>query len=168
MLALVIAGGAAFALTSGGGDDAKVATGAAVTTTVAPTTTTAAPATIPPSEGTEKETAAGTTVTLKSDVLFDVNSSDLTPDANGRLVVFLTLAGRDKKRSLLVEGFTDSDGDPGFNQQLSEARAQSVAEWLIGQGIDPARITAVGHGADQPVGSPTTRPRTRRSTDGWS
>ncbi len=80
-----------------------------------------------------------------------MNSSDLTPDTNGRLVSFLTLAGRDKKRSLLVEGFTDSDGDPGFNQQLSEAHAQSVAQWLIGQGIDPARITAVGHGADQPV-----------------
>ena len=48
-----------------------------------------------------------------SDVLFDVNSSDLTPDANSRLGAFLTLAARDKKRHLLVEGFTDSDGDAG-------------------------------------------------------
>jgi outer membrane protein OmpA-like peptidoglycan-associated protein len=90
-------------------------------------------------------------VTVKSDVLFDVNSSSLTAEASSRLGAFLTLAARDPNRRLLVEGFTDSDGDAGFNQQLSEARAQSVAQWLIGQGIDPARITAVGHGADNPV-----------------
>ena len=88
---------------------------------------------------------------MNADVLFDVNSADLTPEASSRLGAFLTLAARDKKRHLLVEGFTDSDGDAAFNQQLSEARAQSVATWLIGQGIDPARISAVGHGADQPV-----------------
>ncbi len=151
MLVLVVAGVAAFALTSGGGDDAKVAAGGPATTTVAPATTTAAPATIPPSEGTEKQTAAGTTVTVNADVLFDVNASDLTPEGSSRLGGFLTLAARDKKRHLLVEGFTDSDGDAGFNQQLSEARAQSVAQWLIGQGIDPARISAIGHGADQAV-----------------
>ncbi len=57
---------------------------------MAPTT---APApTIPPSEGTEKTTAAGTSVTVNADVLFDVNSSDLTPEASGRLGAFLTLA----------------------------------------------------------------------------
>jgi outer membrane protein OmpA-like peptidoglycan-associated protein len=144
----------------GGDDDAKVATGSPITTTtVAPTTTVPAP-TIPPSEGTEQETAAGTQVTVKSDVLFDVNSSELTPDANSRLGAFLTLAARDKKRHLLVEGFTDSDGDPAFNQQLSEARAQSVANWLIGQGIDPARISAVGHGAEQPV-APNDTPESK-------
>ena len=152
ILLVVLLGVGAFALLGGGDDDkADVASGSATTTTVAATTTTAAPSTIPPEQGEEKETAAGTQVTVKSDVLFDVNSSDLTPDANNRLGAFLTLAARDKKRRLLVEGFTDSDGDPGFNQQLSEARAQSVATWLISQGIDPARISALGHGADQPV-----------------
>ncbi len=57
----------------------------------------------------------------------------------------------------MIEGFTDSDGDATFNQQLSEARAQSVAQWMIGQGIDPTRITAVGHGADAAV-SPNDTP----------
>ena len=66
-------------------------------------------------------------MTVNADVLFDVNSSELTPEASSRLGAFLTLAARDKKRHLLVEGFTDSDGDAAFNQQLSEARAQSVA-----------------------------------------
>jgi outer membrane protein OmpA-like peptidoglycan-associated protein len=150
-LAVVLAGVAAFAI-FGGGDDADVSTAAGPTTTnVAPTTTTAAPSTIPPEQGTEKQTSQGTSVTVKSDVLFDVNSSTLTAEASSRLGAFLTLAARDPGRRLLVEGFTDSDGDAGFNQQLSEARAQSVAHWLIGQGIDPGRITAVGHGAESPV-----------------
>jgi outer membrane protein OmpA-like peptidoglycan-associated protein len=155
VLLLIIAGVAAFALASGGGDKNKVAAGnQPVTTTAAPTTT--APPTIPAGEGTVKQTPQGTSVTVNADVLFDVNSSALTPDANSRLGAFLTLAAADPKRRLLVEGYTDSDGDAGFNQQLSEARAQSVAQWLIGQGIDPARITSVGHGPDNPVAANDT------------
>jgi outer membrane protein OmpA-like peptidoglycan-associated protein len=154
-LLVVIAAIAAFALAGGGSDKAAVSTAnRAVTTTAA--STTAPPTTIPASEGTEKQTPQGTSVTVNADVLFDVNSSALTPDASSRLVAFLTLAARDPKRRLLVEGYTDSDGDATFNQQLSEARAQSVAQALVAQGIDPARITAVGHGPDSPVAANDT------------
>ena len=153
VLAVVLIGVVAFTVLGGGDDDADVSTadGSVTTTTVAPTTTTAPPSTIPPEQGEEKQTAAGTSVTVKSDVLFDVNSSTLSAEASSRLGAFLTLAARDANRRLLVEGFTDSDGDAAFNQQLSEARAQSVAQWLTDHGVAAARITATGHGADSPV-----------------
>jgi outer membrane protein OmpA-like peptidoglycan-associated protein len=153
VLAVVLIGVIAFVL-FGGGSDHGASTASAPASASAPTTgpsRTTPPSTIPPSQGQEKTTPQGTSVTVNADVLFDVGSSSLTPEASSRLGAFLTLAGRDPTRHLLVEGFTDSDGGAAFNQQLSEQRAQSVAQWLTGQGIDPARINSVGHGADSPV-----------------
>lgn len=124
-------------------DTSKVATKGASRGTV----TTAAPATTAAAGG----GANGESVTVNTDVLFDVGSSDLSASASSRLGNVLSLAQTDSSRHLLIEGFTDSDGDAGLNQQLSEARARAVAQWLIDQGIDPARISAVGHGADNPV-----------------
>ena len=136
------------ALASGGGDSSSdVATGNGPTRTTAATTSTAPPTTPPTTSGLTTN-ANGTSVTVNADVLFDVGSSDLSPAASTRLGSVLSLAQTDARRRLLIEGFTDSDGDPTLNQQLSERRAQAVAKWLTDQGIDPARISVVGHGAD--------------------
>jgi outer membrane protein OmpA-like peptidoglycan-associated protein len=149
--ALVLAVVAFFAL-SGGSDSGDVAsskhpvpTTRAPATTVTPTTATTTPA----DQGTT--TAAGTSVTVNADVLFDVSSAALSPAASDRLGGVLALAQTDTSRHLLIEGFTDSDGDPALNQQLSEARAQAVAQWLIDHGIDPARISVLGHGVENPI-----------------
>ncbi|MEA2756866.1 MAG: OmpA-OmpF porin, family, partial [Aliidongia sp.] len=50
----------------------------------------------------------------------------------------------------------DADGDDGFNQVLSEKRAQAVAEYLVKAGLLATRFTAVGYGSTQPVGSNDT------------
>jgi outer membrane protein OmpA-like peptidoglycan-associated protein len=51
-----------------------------------------------------------------------------------------------------VEGHTDNQGAPEFNQALSQRRANNVRTYLIQQeGIDPRRIEAMSHGASQPV-----------------
>lgn len=50
-----------------------------------------------------------------------------------------------------IEGHTDSDGTTDRNQRLSEARAQSVADYLIKAGIDEQRLTTVGYGESRPV-----------------
>ncbi|MBN4047514.1 OmpA family protein [Acidimicrobiaceae bacterium AH-315-P05] len=50
-----------------------------------------------------------------------------------------------------VEGHTDSQGGAGPNQRLSENRAQSVVDYLIGQGVDEAKLRAVGNGESQPI-----------------
>ena len=54
----------------------------------------------------------------------------------------------------------------GYNQRLSEARAKSVREYLIGQGIAAKRLTAKGLGSTQPLASNATeegRQRNRRT-----
>jgi outer membrane protein OmpA-like peptidoglycan-associated protein len=50
-----------------------------------------------------------------------------------------------------ISGHTDSKGDDNYNQKLSEARAQSVVNYLISKGIDKDRLSAIGYGETMPV-----------------
>ena len=65
-----------------------------------------------------------------------------------------------------VAGHTDSVGGDDFNQRLSEARARTIAAYLVERwGIDPARLIATGYGETQPLVSndnPTGRTLNRR------
>lgn len=55
-----------------------------------------------------------------------------------------------------VGGHTDNTGSRATNTRLSAARANAVRDYLIGKGIDGARLTAKGYGPDQPVQDNTT------------
>jgi|GEM_PF-3434626 outer membrane protein OmpA-like peptidoglycan-associated protein len=50
-----------------------------------------------------------------------------------------------------VQNHTDPQGSYTHNMKLSQARAQSIADHLISQGIDSARIVAKGYGSTQPL-----------------
>ena len=68
--------------------------------------------------------------------------------------------------SVEISGHTDSIGSSSYNLRLSERRAQSVVEYLLGRGIDAGRLTYKGYGANQPVASNDTeegRARNRRT-----
>ena len=56
-----------------------------------------------------------------------------------------------KIRLLAVEAHTDSDGLPDYNKRLSQSRADAIVRWLVQRGVDPARLTATGVGAERPV-----------------
>lgn len=64
-----------------------------------------------------------------------------------------------------VNGHTDSTGSLGHNQELSERRAASVANYLGGRGVDQRRMSTLGFGPSQPVASnatPAGRAQNRR------
>ncbi len=66
---------------------------------------------------------------------------------------------------LNIEGYTDNTGDAAANVELSKARAEAVKARLAVAGIDGARITTVGYGADNPVAdnaTPEGRAKNRR------
>jgi outer membrane protein OmpA-like peptidoglycan-associated protein len=59
--------------------------------------------------------------------------------------------------SVEISGHTDSKGEDKYNQKLSQARAKSVVEYLISQGIEKSRLVAAGYGEAKPV-APNTNP----------
>jgi outer membrane protein OmpA-like peptidoglycan-associated protein len=56
----------------------------------------------------------------------------------------------DPSRSIRLRGMTDRSGDPRSNARLSERRVDAVKSYLAKQGVDPTRITSVGHSEDAP------------------
>jgi outer membrane protein OmpA-like peptidoglycan-associated protein/ABC-type nitrate/sulfonate/bicarbonate transport system substrate-binding protein len=55
-----------------------------------------------------------------------------------------------------VEGNTDNLGAKPLNQQLSEKRAEAIVDYLVGRGVDRARIMARGNGDNKPLASNKT------------
>ena len=51
----------------------------------------------------------------------------------------------------MVAGHTDSDGDAAYNKDLSQRRAQSVVNYLTGQGVEGSNMIAKGFGEEQPI-----------------
>ncbi|MDO4899738.1 OmpA family protein [Actinomyces sp.] len=96
--------------------------------------------------------ACGTLITLEDGVLFDFGSYEIRDDASqtlGSLADVLIKAGAP---SLQVHGHTDSISDHGFNQTLSENRAQAVVDALANKGVT-ASMEAAGYGETRPVAS---------------
>lgn len=62
-----------------------------------------------------------------------------------------------------IAGHTDSTGTREFNQKLSEDRAESLASWLIQNGISSTRITTVGYGESRPVADNETEDGRRKN-----
>ena len=95
-------------------------------------------------------------IVLSDKVLFDFNSSTLTPAANQVLADISKRLTESAIIGVLVKGHTDSVGSEAFNQQLSQRRADSVASFLVSQGVAADKIHTEGHGEGQPVADNAT------------
>ncbi|MDP2037627.1 MAG: OmpA family protein [Ignavibacteria bacterium] len=98
-----------------------------------------------------KEEARGLVITLSGSVLFVSDKSELLPAAQNRLNQVADALLANKERKLTVEGHTDSQGSPGYNQQLSQQRADAVRSYLISRGYPSELIQAQGIGESRPV-----------------
>lgn len=95
------------------------------------------------------------TVVLQN-VNFETNSAVLTGQATHVLDgVAGTLKGQ-ANINVEIDGYTDSSGSPNYNQVLSQQRAESVRQYLIGKGVDGSRMTTQGFGETHPVASNKT------------
>ena len=123
------------------------------------------PATAPPSDTLEElsdgsdryRPLVGGGVALEVDVQFESNSSVITAAYDTEIgVVAQTLANNSDARAV-VEGHTDSIGDPKYNLWLSQRRAEAVRQLLIDQyGVKSSQVTAVGRGEESPIANNRT------------
>ena len=84
---------------------------------------------------------------------FDYNSAQMTPAAEARAKTFAEALMMDalKDKRFLIAGHTDARGKRDINIDLSRKRAQSVADFLIAQGVDRSRVVVKGVGPDEPL-----------------
>lgn len=97
-----------------------------------------------------KVTDRGLVLTL-GDVLFSTGRADIKSGSSGNLNKLVAFLGKYPDRTAAIEGYTDSVGTEDYNQGLSERRADSVRSYLIGQGVDSARLSSSGKGERSPV-----------------
>ena len=97
-----------------------------------------------------KKTERGMIITI-GDVLFATNQATLTPAGVATVRKLSEVLVQNPERTVLVEGFTDSTGGTAHNQALSERRANSVRDALLGMGVGRERVAARGYGEAHPV-----------------
>ncbi len=100
-----------------------------------------------------------------SPIPFDAGKSSLRPEAASILDKVAGLAKKYAGVSIAVNGHTDTDGSAAGNQTLSESRANTVRDSLIGRGVPAEQLTAQGFGESQPVApndTPENKAKNRR------
>jgi Outer membrane protein and related peptidoglycan-associated (lipo)proteins len=113
-----------------------------------------------------RDTARGLIVNM-SDVLFDTGKYTLRPAAREKLAKISGIILAHPGLNLEVEGHTDSVGGDAYNQRLSEQRADAVRQYLVGNGLNSASVTAKGFGKTMPW-HPTIRLQDASRTGVWN
>ncbi len=96
-----------------------------------------------------------------SNIEFAFDSAKLTGKAFPILNRVAEILNKYEKYNVLIEGHTDDIGEEQYNLKLSEARAQSVLDYLVKRGIDKKRLSSRGMGETSPF-LPNTSVENRR------
>ncbi|TFW28617.1 OmpA family protein [Duganella callida] len=99
-----------------------------------------------------KQTDRGIVITL-SDVLFNVDRAELSAEGMRTAQKVADVLMQEPQSVVMVEGFTDSTGTESHNLDLSQRRAESVRNALIGLGVPSNKINTRGYGEAYPVAS---------------
>lgn len=106
-------------------------------------------------QGCTGETESVETFTLN--IQFPTNSSVIGSEYDQELQQVADFMNEHPETTVEVAGHTDSAGEAGYNQFLSQRRAESVANRLVDtMGINSSRVSAAGYGETQPVASNDT------------
>jgi OOP family OmpA-OmpF porin len=84
-------------------------------------------------------------------ILFATSSYKLLSSSNKGLNDVVKILQDNPDLKLSIDGHTDNTGTPEKNQALSENRANAVKNYLVSKGIAEGRLTAAGHGQDEPI-----------------
>ncbi|WP_343079816.1 peptidoglycan-associated lipoprotein Pal [Ostreiculturibacter nitratireducens] len=89
--------------------------------------------------------------TIGDKVLFAVDQYSLTPQAQQILTAQAVWMNQHPEYTAIVEGHADEQGTREYNLALGARRATAVQEYLISQGVSPARLRTVSYGKERPL-----------------
>ncbi len=97
------------------------------------------------------QTDRGVLIWLPDNVLFAFGQSTLSPEADAYMDRVASILKDKTNHQVLLEGHTDNVGTAGFNQKLSEQRANVVADALRARMVPNARLQVSGLGLTRPL-----------------
>lgn len=93
---------------------------------------------------------------MPGNITFATNRSDIRSDFHPVLDSVAEVLAEFKKTRIKVSGHTDNTGGADLNQRLSEDRAASVKNYLIGRGVASGRVNSIGYSYRYPIASNST------------
>lgn len=81
-------------------------------------------------------------------VYFAFNSIGIKQSELSKLNGILRTLKENPKMKVTVTGWCDTKGSVAVNKRISRQRAEAVKTWLVKNGIEASRITAIGNGSD--------------------
>jgi peptidoglycan-associated lipoprotein len=104
--------------------------------------------TIPgPAKGSQEEL----TVEVGDRVFFDYDQYNIRADQRGTVEALAAWLDANPPVTMTVEGHADERGTREYNLALAERRANSVRDYLVALGINPARLSTVSFGEERPA-----------------
>ena len=94
--------------------------------------------------------SVGATSVLRN-LFFDTGKATIKAESYPELSGFENMMKQNTTIRVEISGHTDDLGDNAFNKMLSQLRANAVKTYLIGKGIDPKRLVAIGYGETRPL-----------------
>jgi len=99
----------------------------------------------------------GLLMTVPGASLFAVNSETIEPTAHDTLAKVAELIDAYDGRKVVIVGHTDSIGEDGYNEFLSQRRADLVKQFFVDNfGIEDSRLSTEGRGEGQPIATNAT------------
>jgi len=89
-------------------------------------------------------------ILARSSIEFESNSTTMTPTSLATLDQLITELRRSPRTAVEIGGHTDKYGEPEYNLQLSQRRADAVRRYFAKHGL-PKQFTAIGYGASRPL-----------------
>lgn len=84
-------------------------------------------------------------------IYFDLDKSNIRPDAALELDRLVSYMKKYPDLEVMAETYADTRGGDAYNLALTQRRAESLVAYVVSQGVDSSRLTAVGRGEANPV-----------------
>ena len=104
-------------------------------------------------------------VVVLENVYFEFNKATVLDESHASLDRLVATMNQNPNMMIEISGHTDNKGNDAYNQRLSEARAQSVVDYIISKGIERDRLVAKGYGESQPL-APNEHPDGKDNPEG--